>query len=454
MNQDGEASNGITRYVKITDSVICEIRITDIKDIITDYINGLEFVFDGIYRDSLMEVIQQKASILFSDTQLEFLDYCDVDILKDTADTAYYPFKNCIVSVDRNGIHTSNYNQLNGKLIWKDKIINSNYEENYDYKDFSFNRFVRKINDDKEERINYFSSCLGYILHGYKDELNPVCVILGEQVSDSQEGGGAGKGLITTAIAKIVNQVIIDGKDFKSEKTFSLQRVAIDTQLVVIQDTDERFNFESLFSKLTDGLTVEKKNKDEFFIPYCDSPKFMITTNYTIPNTSSAARRRQRLIEFNNFFNDAYTPFDYLGEYLFYGWNKDNWNKFYTIMFDFVAYYFQHGLLKMKESDSSTKKRISNNYTQEFYDFFKELSTDYQYQFDTAYHAFLSENGFNEKSYSNIRFSKGLDDGCQAFGYKRLKKKNESTKKALFILSTGAEIKESVCEEEETALPF
>ena len=38
---------------------------TEIKDLITDYVKGLEFVFDGIYRDALMEVVQQKTGVLF-----------------------------------------------------------------------------------------------------------------------------------------------------------------------------------------------------------------------------------------------------------------------------------------------------------------------------------------------------------------------------------------------------
>ncbi len=54
--------------------------------------------------------------------------------------------------------------------------------------------------------------------------------------------------------------------------------------------------FESLFSKITDGLTVEKKNKDELFIDYENSPKFLITTNYNIDNESQASNRRQFLL--------------------------------------------------------------------------------------------------------------------------------------------------------------
>jgi hypothetical protein len=444
-NKDGEDVDSIFRYVQITDNVIREVKITDIKDLITDYVKGLEFVFDGIYRDALMEVIQQKTATLFSHSQLEFLDYCNVDILKDTRDIAYFPFKNTIVCVDRNGIHTMDYKQIDGKVIWRDKIINRTYEQNNDYNSFSFYRFIEKLNNDDQSRIEYFSSCLGYIMHGYKDELNPVCVILGEEVANSKEGGGAGKGLVTQAISKVTNQVIIDGKGFKADKPFLMQRVSLGTQLIVIQDTDERFDFESLFSKITDGLTIEKKNKDELFLPYSDSPKFLITTNYTIPNTSSAAKRRQRLIEFSSFFNSEYTPFDFLGEYLFYTWTQDEWNKFYTIMFDFISFYFQKGLLKITESETSREKRIVTNFTQDFYDYFIDLSTNVEYELAPCYFKFLQQNDIDEKNYSKIRFSRALDDAAQAFKYHKEKRKDPYTKKSFFVLKTD---KNSVIEKQ------
>lgn len=454
INKDGEDSQGIFRYIRIDNNVISEIRMTEIKDLITDYVKGLEFVFDGIYRDALMEVVQQKTGVLFSDAQMEFLDYADVDILKDTPDTAYYPFKNTIAFVNRNGIHTMGYNELNGKVIWKDTIIQHNFEQNNDVHSFSFHRFISKIMGDDQERLEYFASCMGYILHGYKDELNPICIILGEEVADSKEGGGAGKGIVTQAISKIVNQTIINGKGFKADKPFAFQRVALDTQLIVVQDTDSRFDFESLFSKLTDGLTIEKKNKDELFLPYSESPKFLITTNYSIPNTSSAARRRQRLVEFSNFFSDKYTPYDFLGEYLFFGWTPDDWNKFYTIMFDYVCFYFQQGILKFNESDSSIEKRIVTAFTQDFFDFYKDLKHNFEYELVTCYNAFLTENSLLEKNYSKIRFSKGIDEACIAYKLKKTSRKDNVTRKTMFTISTTSEAPVHREDEEGINLPF
>ena len=44
----------------------------------------------------------------------------------------------------------------------------------------------------------------------------------------------------------------------------------------------KNFDFERLFSVITEGLTLEKKNKDAIKIPFNKSPKVSITTNYAL----------------------------------------------------------------------------------------------------------------------------------------------------------------------------
>ena len=54
--------------------------------------------------------------------------------------------------------------------------------------------------------------------------------------------------------------------------------------------------FEELYSNITEGITVEKKNLKEFFIPYKDSPKITISTNYVISDEGNHAKRRQKVL--------------------------------------------------------------------------------------------------------------------------------------------------------------
>jgi hypothetical protein len=40
-------------------------------------------------------------------------------------------------------------------------------------------------------------------------------------------------------------------------------------------------------------MTIEKKNKDEIFLSFDDSPKLAFTTNYSIASNAEHAKRRQ-----------------------------------------------------------------------------------------------------------------------------------------------------------------
>ena len=63
---------------------------------------------------------------------------------------------------------------------------------------------------------------------------------------------------------------------------FAYQLVSADTQILCFDDVKKYFSFERLFSVVTEGLTLEKKNKDAIKIPFSKSPKIAITTNYAI----------------------------------------------------------------------------------------------------------------------------------------------------------------------------
>ncbi len=81
---------------------------------------------------------------------------------------------------------------------------------------------------------------------------------------------------------KVKRVADINGKSFSFDKSFAYQTVSADTQILVFDDVQKNFKFENLFSIITEGITLEKKNKDAFKIPVSKSPKILITTNYTI----------------------------------------------------------------------------------------------------------------------------------------------------------------------------
>lgn len=418
------------RYVKLSKGIISSITMADIKDYVKDYLESLENYFDGIYKDQLLEVLYRSSNSIFSDNMLEFLEYTNVEILRSTKDEVYFPFLNGIVRVSKyNKIDIINYDDINGKYIWEKQIIKHNINLDFNYDEFSFNRFLSKINNDDENRMLFSAQCIGYALSQYRDPLNPITLVFGEETSDSNLGGGAGKGILVNAISKMLPITIIDGKSFNPDSDFAFQRVNTETKAVVLQDTKDKFDFQNLFSKTTDGFTIRKLFTPEFFIPFEDSPIFIITTNYSIDNEMGAAERRLKLLEFSSFFNSKNKPIDYLGEVLFNSWDADKWNKFYTLMFDCVLIYLEDGFTEIKETFGSKIKRISTKYGDDFHDWFKDYFIEDWMDFQDIYLEFLKSSGYNERNYSQKRFSYAIKFACQSYDFNRETIKDPITKR-------------------------
>ena len=126
-------------------------------------------------------------------------------------------------------------------------------------------------------------STLGYLIHTFKDKTDQKAIIFNDQEIDDNPNGGSGKSLMLTAIGNIRKIIKIDGKAYNPSKNdFVYQRVNLDTQVLAFDDVRKHFDFEQLFSLITEGIPVNRKNKDEIYIPFERSPKIVITTNYVI----------------------------------------------------------------------------------------------------------------------------------------------------------------------------
>lgn len=421
-------------YVRVAKGIIEEVELSDIKDAVSGYVEKLDLVFDGIQRDDLMEVIQLQSKLLFSNEQMGFLSYTNCVILRSEKDTAYFPFRNKIAKVTKYGVILEDYTSITGKVIWKKSIIGHtlDYVIDKNESDFSFSKFVEAINNHERSRVKYCSQLIGYLLHDYKNPANARSVIFGEESSSVKGGGGTGKGLLTTAIGKLVKTVTVDGKSFDPNKPFAFQRVSLGDKIVLLQDTAKNFVFENFYSKITEGLTVEKKNQNEMYIPYIDSPKFLITTNYTINNETQAARRRQYLLEFSSFYSDKHTPFDHLGEYMFDMWNDDKWNLFYSIMLNYCHEYLLHEVQQIDESDSSIEKRIALRCGEEFGEWFDSYTAPDFKLFIDIYQDFKTTTELSDKEYSRKRFSASLALACELKGYKKEQTKQPVTNKIMY----------------------
>ena len=323
-------------FVKVTNNLIDHTTEKEIKDFILNHLIKLDEI--QAYNH------YAECTRYFKEEFLTLLSSIDVYFIEDTKSTAYLYFNNSAVKITHNSITAIDYLDLGG-YVWKDHIIDRAYVS-CESTDCDYKTFIENISSKDKLRINSFRSTIGYLLHAWKNlSYCPATILNDEQISDSPEGG-TGKGLFMTALGKMKKLVVIDGKSFNFDKSFAYQLVSADTQILCFDDVSKHFNFEKLFSVVTEGLTLEKKNKDAIKIPFSKSPKIAITTNHIIKGTGNSFIRRKWELELTQYYTEVQTPLEEFGRYLFGGWDQDEWCQFDNYMIYCLQLYLSKGLIK------------------------------------------------------------------------------------------------------------
>ena len=283
---------------------------------------------------------------LFREEFLTLLETIDIFFTEDTKDTAYLYYLNCAVEIKKNNVKTMEYADLGG-YVWKDHIIDRNFKI-CDVGDCTYQTFIQNIcgGEKAEKRIKTMESTIGFLLHAHKNLSYCPAVILNDEVITDNPEGGTGKGIFMNAVSQMKKVVTIDGKSFAFEKSFAYQLVSADTQILVFDDVKKYFDFERLFSVVTEGMTLEKKNKDAIKIPFSKSPKIAITTNYAIRGSGNSFARRKWEVELTQHYNKYNTPLDEFGKLMFGDWNDEEWCQFDNYMIQNLQLYLGYGLLK------------------------------------------------------------------------------------------------------------
>jgi hypothetical protein len=424
------ASN-IYRIVRVQDGLADESSTEQMKKFIVEYVSGLPDSFDkGTTPEVLLEIVVNKYAALFNEGLLEFLPHINLDLLRDDKDKSFFPFRNGVIVVTKDAVEIRTYKEI-GKIIWKSQVIDFDIhvDQNFAPETCEFYQFIEKISGGEDDRLHFCLTVIGYLLHRYKDPGRPWAIILAEETENEKDGGGTGKGILIKAISKLINTVKVNGKGFNPDKNFVWQRVTLQTQLIAIEDCDKNLDFEKFNSHITEGATVEKKNKDELFIEYKDSPKMIFTTNYTVNIKGNHGKRRSKVFEFSPFFNPSNKPDDFFGHLLFDDWDKEEYNRFYNLLFFCLSIYLTHGVLEVVNSEKLRRKQIRLQWGDEFlewYDHYSGNGCNEWKPFKELYNNFKIENDIETKDYSAKRFKKAIETSTELCGKRVQTKRNKA----------------------------
>ena len=365
-----------------------------------------DFVLNELLKISEFKVYEFLASNskYFKEDYLNLLDNIKVEFKEDTIDTGYIYFRNCAVKVTPKSKEIIDYIDLGG-FVWKKHIIDYEFKQS-DNVDCDFQKFVSLISSNDIERYRSVVSTIGYLMHSFKTSANNKAIILNDETISENPNGGSGKGIFWNALSKVKRVSDINGKSFSFEKTFPYQTVSADTQILVFDDVNKNFKFENLFSVITEGITLEKKNKDAIKVPVSKSPKIIITTNYTIGGIGGSFERRKWELEFSSHFSAKHTPLNEFGRMLFDEWDAKEWIKFYNYMISCLQFYLKNGLVTFEFHNLETRKFIKET-SYEFYEWVNEddnIKLDERIYKGVLFNAFIEEYPDFKKWLSNKKF--------------------------------------------------
>lgn len=307
---------------------------------------------------ALTDTYLKQHHLVINEGNLEHLKPLPFEILSDDAHTAFFPFNDGIVKVTATGISVIGYDDLDGKCVWKNHIRNRKHPilSKEGTVASKFEDFLGNITGGDVSRLDSFRSAIGYLLHNHTRPSAAVAnVLYDEEVSDgTTANGGTGKGIIAKAVGQMRKVTRIDGKSYRSDDRFKFQLVNEDTQNIWLDDPRSDFDFEDLFSAISEGLSVEGKNQATRVFAPQRSPKFIITSNTILRGNGSSSSRRQYVLEVGPYYKNLMTQgiaepvaHEHGGDFFdSESWDEAEWARFDLFMLQCTQYYLAEGLVK------------------------------------------------------------------------------------------------------------
>lgn len=271
----GNQEDSTEQLIKVYQNTI---YIVNENDLIREYRKEVEKNYGGELSSRVL--LQFLPSVM---KYMNALPQFDMQLMRDDKDAAYIYFENGALKVTKDGHQLINYNELQACVF-------ARHIKDIPYKDMEgtgdFGKFIDNISIDSDHK-KYVMSSIGFALHHYKLRNFAKALMIIEDVEDQEEARGrSGKGLIAQFIEWVRWTVQQDGRNYKTDSQFKMQQIVPGVQVFYLNDPAPNVLMNQFYNYITDDWLVESKGKKSYTIPFGNSPKILITTNY-LPNLES-----------------------------------------------------------------------------------------------------------------------------------------------------------------------
>jgi hypothetical protein len=358
-------------FVRIKDNVIVEVSKTTIQDVFFDFIKGLpDDLPDGISYEALYEKLVKSIDNYFSDVKLSIIKRIEPIFCNDTAEEVKFFYANGFVRCTKDGYKLHPYSETGG-LVWKNQILTRNFEiakTAYNEPDNLpvFAKFIWNVSGKDFERFKSFRTLIGYLLHDFFEGKTRAIILTDSDIT-TYSNGRTGKTLFAKALSHVTPLCEINGKDFNPEERFKYQEVSYSDRIIHINDIKKSLSIEKFFVDITEGLSVQKKNKQ----PFRKRAKIIISTNRTMKIEGASARDRVIEIEFSNHYGEILSPQTEFGKWFF----GDGWNDFDNFICSCVCSYLQEGVHIPTQINLGRRKLLASS-NEDFIEFLDQRVKD------------------------------------------------------------------------------
>jgi hypothetical protein len=296
----------------------------------------------------------------------------------DTKDSKNFYYQNCFCRVTKKGITEHEYSELEN-YIWADQVLPRNYISGITGKSI-FEQFLEKVCSQlntetgswefNPTRLISLRTIIGYSLHFYFNTKLKALILTDSRIATGNENNGrTGKTLLGKALGHMVktNQqskvyVEIDGKVFFGDDKHKYGDCSINTQLIHINDVLTELTLDNLYTAITDGVTVDQKNRQPFRI----WTKILVSSNRSILIEGDSSKDRVIIFELSEYWNAKRSPDKEFGCWFFTDWDQYEWARFDKFMMDSMAIYLDKGLIEAPSINYQVNQIISHT-NEDFY---------------------------------------------------------------------------------------
>lgn len=415
-----------TILVRLETKKAFQVSPKEIRQVCWDYINT-EYNFSDSEERKQVKADFYKNKSIFSKDNLDLLPGLDIKECRDTKELSYLFFNDCYLEITATRSELKDYATLDG-FVFETDICRINFKPslkenpnalNEIKPDGEFYEFIQDLAKNANKKVNEKSlesliSIIGYLVHRYKDPANAKAIVFMDTFKDGNANGGTGKSLLTKGISRVRESAFQDGKFFTSSDRFAFSHVNYGTRILIIDDVPRNFEFEKIFPLITEKAVIERKYENKFVVPFEDSPKVVITTNYTVDGNGSSHKRRKVEFILSEAYNFGNSPEDKFGHLLFIEWDEEEWFKYYRFIIYCVQEFLKKGIVEPMFNVAERKLKMEAS--PEFMDFLDDIPIGEKANKKLVYDNFYSKFP-NHYKIEMTTFRNWLKFFADAFGF-------------------------------------